>query len=75
MTAALILAAICAVCLWLKMRHSCKHQDPLCTRHRPCVACWRAGVLKAQEGLAAPKVTMPRVKVKVPKPVFIRRQA
>jgi hypothetical protein len=35
--------------------------DPLCTRARPCMACWRVRVAALQAGMNRPKLTAPRI--------------
>jgi hypothetical protein len=55
--------------------HRCPFANPLCSNDRPCTECWKAGVLKAQEGLKVPRLTMPRIKVKASKPVMLRKKA
>jgi hypothetical protein len=36
-----LLASFAILALFRYSRHRCPHRDPLCSRNRPCIACYR----------------------------------
>lgn len=60
---AVVLIAIVAIGLFRAARRpQCQQAipDPLCSRAKPCVACFRDGVRALQAGMERPKVTAPQ---------------